>query len=114
MPTDPYDDKITDPSCRAMRDRSGRVDDDRPLVAFLYQIGRDLGTGAVEPMLDKVDLTTGPFMFTNGWLARWAQDTADRLEGELGDFGVASIEDPDRLRLFEDLRAGHQIPEETL
>ena len=39
--------------------------------------------GIIEGMLTRSVGDPGdedrPFMFTNGWLARWAQDTADRL-----------------------------------
>lgn len=85
---DPYADKITDPGNLRMRSESGRVDDFRPLVAFLYELARDLvPTGKLEDRIDRLAVHAqadesgerGPFMFTNGWLARWAQDVADRL-----------------------------------
>ena len=83
MTTDPdtYNDTITDPDCRRMRAASGRVDDDRPLVAFLYELARDhLPNGAIEGFLDRIATRPNrPFQFTNGWLAEWAQDAADRL-----------------------------------
>lgn len=91
---DTYEDKITDPRCLRMRAASGRVDDFRPLVAFLYELARDhVTTGTLEGFLDRVATISapdekgeqGPAQFTNGWLARWAQDAADRLLVE--DFG---------------------------
>ena len=86
---DPYTEQITDRSCLRMREMSGRVDDRRPLVTFLYQLARDhLAIGIVEEIMKSVerasvpneDSESGPTMFTNGWLARWAQDVADRFE----------------------------------
>lgn len=87
MTADPYEDQITDAGNLRMRAASGRVDDFRPLVAFLYEVARDhLTTGVLEERIDRiaeharpVDGERGPFRFTNGWLARWAQDAADRL-----------------------------------
>lgn len=32
-----------------------------------------------EGKLDRLAKAEEPFAFTNGWLARWAQDAADRL-----------------------------------
>lgn len=77
-----YEDKVTDPSNRRMRKASGEVDDDRPLVAFLYKLARDhVTTGVLEGFIDQ--LKPQPTQFTNGWLAGWAKDAADRLTGEL-------------------------------
>ena len=62
-----------------MRKASGEVNDDRPLVAFLYELVRDdVTTGVLEERVDRI-ADGGPFQFTNGWLARWAQDAAERL-----------------------------------
>lgn len=78
MIADKYDDMVTDPANTRMRAASGRVNDDRPLVAFLYELARDhLPVGAIEGMMH--DWTPEGCMFTNGWLAAWAQDAADRL-----------------------------------
>lgn len=78
---DTYDDAETDEMSRAMRARTGRVDDDRPLVAFLYLLARDhLPTGVIEEAAaGRIDKSRGRTQFTNGHLARWAQDLARRL-----------------------------------
>lgn len=71
-----------------MRERSGAVDDDRLLVVFLYVLARGhLTTGAIEGImqdLEKADPGT-THQFTNGWLAQWARDLAERLVGQEGD-----------------------------
>lgn len=77
---DPYEDGVTSEECRRMRHASGRVDDDRPLVAFLYHLARDeIPCGDIEMQIDQAVKVRGTARFTNGWLARWAQDAADRL-----------------------------------
>lgn len=78
---DPYYDAIEDPDNRRMRTASGAVDDARPLVALLYELARDdLPVGVFEDKIDRLVNRQGlEFQFTNGWLARWAQDAADRL-----------------------------------
>lgn len=67
---------------------SGKVKDTRPLVAFLYDLVRDrLPLGTVETMVREqfepqnpyVDKEPDSYQFTNGWLAKYAQDVADRL-----------------------------------
>ncbi len=69
---------------------SGKVGDRRPLVGFLYDLLRDhVQPGTVEGMVrrqfephnpfdDKID----SYSFTNGWLAKYAQDIAARLTKE--------------------------------
>ena len=85
---DPYEAKISDPACLRMRRRTGRVDDVRPLVSFFYELARDyLPVGVIEEAAQHAiggEAERGPFMFTNGWLARWAQDLADRFDGAQG------------------------------
>lgn len=81
---DPYERDVADEDNRRMRAASGRVDDRRPLVAFLYELARDLvPTGSLEGKIDRIAAgsdAAGPYRFTNGWLAQWAQDAAGRLE----------------------------------
>ena len=82
---DPYAEAVTNPANLRMREASGRVNDTRRLVAFLYELARDeVPMGALEDAINRVtelppEKVPGPYLFTNGWLARWAQDTADRL-----------------------------------
>lgn len=83
---DPYEDTIEDPGCRRMRAASGRVNDDRPLVIFLYLLARDhLAVGVVEDILMKsteIPESRDTTYFTNGWLASWAQDAAKRMHAD--------------------------------
>lgn len=63
--------------------RSGNVHDPRPLVAFLYYLARDqMPVGDIETILIRLrelERDFGEYGFTNGWIARWAQDAAERL-----------------------------------
>lgn len=63
---------------KRMREASGCVDDASPLVRFLYLLMRDeVALGVVEDLAIKA---TGQMaQFTNGWLAKYAQDVATRL-----------------------------------
>jgi hypothetical protein len=62
----------------ALRERSGQVRSDDPLVSFLYQLMRDhLASGVVEGLMG--DAEKQPILFTNGWLANYAKDIAERL-----------------------------------
>jgi len=70
-----------------LRERTGSVNDGRPLVVFLYMLLRDhVLPGDIEKMMrglsDAEARGIHAFEFTNGHLARYAQDLADRLEGE--------------------------------
>ena len=73
--------------CLRMRAASGRIDSRRKLVSFLYILARDhMTVGAIESLwINHVEPDRGKSMFTNGWLAQWADDLADRLEGETDD-----------------------------
>jgi hypothetical protein len=66
-----------------MRKESGWVNDTRPLVAFLYTLLRDAITpGKVEEIIEGSDfegIGRDGCQFTNGWLARYAQNVAERL-----------------------------------
>lgn len=76
---DPYEDVIQDEANLEMRAASGRIDDDRPLVAFLYCLVRDhIPSGQLDQLIDDVQ-RADVHQFTNGWLAEWAKYTADRL-----------------------------------
>lgn len=65
-----------------MRQASGEVSDSRRLVKFLYLLARDHMTiGQIESLLDESCFGHGgSVVYTNGWLAEWAKDAADRLE----------------------------------
>lgn len=65
-----------------MREASGTVVDEDPLVSFLYELMRDhLPVGTVEALVRNCppDQKT---VFTNGWLAQIARDQAERLRGK--------------------------------
>lgn len=62
--------------------RSGHVESNSALVAFLYDLMRDhLPAGVVEKLVrDQTDDDIAlPYVFTNGHLARYAEDLAARL-----------------------------------
>lgn len=75
--------KLTSPTPETvrMREASGRVVDGEPLTGFFYLLARDhLAVGVIETVLDQAALNPGESRaFTNGWLARWAQDAAARM-----------------------------------
>lgn len=70
-----------------MRKKSGYVNDKRLLVGFLYLLMRDRVTpGMIESIVleisnahDHKTAKIEKFEFTNGWLAKYCQDVADRL-----------------------------------
>lgn len=65
-----------------MRRMSGAVDDDRPLVALLFVLMRDHVTpGLMEEVFERHVAVAGgrTQQYSNGWLARHAQDLARRL-----------------------------------
>lgn len=64
-----------------IRDRSGKVSDARPLVRFLYDLFRDhIPTGVAEKLVvDSTDDDITVTHYSNGWLAAYCQDLADRL-----------------------------------
>lgn len=69
----------TDEEIERLRRASGEVNDDRPLVTFVYLLLRDgLPAGDVEALVLRA-ARGGPRVFTNGWLATYAQDIVDRL-----------------------------------
>lgn len=66
----------------AMRVRSGSVDSEGALIAFLYTLLRDDVTpGRIEEIMVDVQ-SVGITEFSNGWLARYAEDIAARLVGK--------------------------------
>ena len=62
-----------------LRERSGEVNIDSKLVSFLYTLLRDhLAAGVVEEMVR--DTSECDCQYTNGWLALYANDLANRLK----------------------------------
>jgi hypothetical protein len=62
-----------------LRQRSGEVDSDDPLVSFLYGLMRDhLPATTVESLVVASPGYTTT-LYTNGWLALYAKDLAARL-----------------------------------
>ncbi len=68
-----------------LRMASGSVTDHRPLTAFLYELMRDhLPPGVVEGLVRRNEDIgpDNPALFTNGFLANYAQHLTERLEGD--------------------------------
>lgn len=64
---------------KAMRERSGNVNIDSYLVSFLYELMRDhLTPGLVEEILQN-SIKESNVVYSNGWLAKYAEDVASRL-----------------------------------
>ena len=66
-----------------MRKRSGSVDSSDPLVGFIYILARDhLTPGVIERIMEnQVEPSRGQdVQFTNGYLARYSEDVAERLK----------------------------------
>ena len=72
-----------------LRDRSGEVDTEDPLVVFLYHLLRDhLPAGDVEGIMQKhvfplpvrEDEGFPRCRFSNGFIAKYAKDVAQRLQ----------------------------------
>ena len=62
-----------------MRIESGEVDSYDKLVCFLYLLMRDVATpGRIADLLLNME-NKGPYQFTNGWLARYAENIANQL-----------------------------------
>lgn len=61
-----------------LREASGSVDINSRLISFLYQLMRDhVPPGTVEAIA--LDCNYQEVKYTNGWLARYAEDIAKRL-----------------------------------
>lgn len=67
-----------------LRARSGTVQIESKLVSFLYDLMRDhLPAGVVEKLVQ--DSQEPNVTYTNGWLANYAKDLAERLQNETKD-----------------------------
>lgn len=63
-----------------MRERSDCVTINSKLVSFLYELMRDhLPAGEIEKIVQASQEQTYT-LYTNGWLARYAEDVANRLK----------------------------------
>ena len=84
------------------RDASGGVLDSSALVAFLYLLARDhITIGELEGAVRDAEKTVGlECLYSNGWLAQYAQHLAERLTPE----DVEYQPDPDQVEkiLVED------------
>lgn len=79
---DPYEIGVTDERNLALRRSSGRINDKRATVSFLYELMRDhLPAGTVEELVRRNEMVSesNEAQFTNGHLAQYAQHLADRL-----------------------------------
>ena len=72
---------LVNDNTKALRERSGIVRINSKLVSFLYELMRDhLPPGKIEELIrasQEPDVT-----YTNGWLAKYAQDLANRLKDQ--------------------------------
>lgn len=76
--------KVKEEDRQKMRNLSGRVESDDPLVSFLYVLMRDyLTPGEIEGIMEgQITPSLGATIFTNGWLAQYAKHVACRLNSK--------------------------------
>lgn len=75
---------------KLLRIRSGEVNIHSKLTSFLYDLIRDhLPAGTVESLVREAQ--EPDVQYTNGWLAKYAEDLALRLETKMDD--MAAFED---------------------
>jgi hypothetical protein len=75
--------KTNEEHTKELRERSGHVVINSYLVSFLYQLMRDHLTVADVEMLVRESEEESVVTYTNGWLAKYAEDLANRLTKEL-------------------------------
>lgn len=63
-----------------LRERSGGVNSDSKLVALLYILMRDHITPGVMEKVVRVHVSEASTLYTNGFLANYAKDLAERLK----------------------------------
>lgn len=65
----------------AMRQRSGEFKSDDPLVSFFYSLLiSHLQPGEIEALILDLERHQGKtILFTNGWIAQYAEDLAKRI-----------------------------------
>ena len=66
----------------SMRERSGSVEINSKLVSFLYELLRDHLPAATVEELVRASEDEPNIVYTNGWLAQYAQDLANRLKDQ--------------------------------
>ena len=66
----------------SMRERSGTVQITSKLVSFLYELLRDYLPAATVEELVRASEDTPNIVYTNGWLAQYAEDLANRLKDQ--------------------------------
>ena len=65
-----------------LREQSGHVTIDSHLVSFLYELIRDhLPAGVVEKIVQESEYNSN-IIYTNGWLAKYAENLANRLSNK--------------------------------
>jgi hypothetical protein len=66
---------------KELSEASGDIKDKSKLVCFIYLLGRDhLPLGEIEGILTSMEKAGGDgYLYTNGWLAQYAQDIAKNL-----------------------------------
>jgi len=74
--------QVREDQVKQMRNRSGRVKSTSPVVALLYELCRDhLPVGILSEKINALEAAgTAEYHFTNGWLANFVRDCADRLQ----------------------------------
>ena len=76
-----YEEKFFQEEMKRMRERTGNVADSSKLVSFFYELLRDhLPVGEVERLvLNVTNPKASSCVYTNGYLAKYAQDIVQRL-----------------------------------
>lgn len=71
---------------KELRRASGKVSYKDPLTSFLYVLMRDeLPVGKVEILVREIESEKGmKAVYTNGWLAKYAHNLANKLRGSVG------------------------------
>lgn len=69
---------------KIMKKASGEINDSSDLVCFIYLLGRDyLPLGTIEEIMNNnLKKKEALQFFTNGWLAQYAKNVAERLSKE--------------------------------
>lgn len=79
--------EFTASKTKQLRRDSGSISSKDPLVSFLYSLMRDhLATGEVEKLvLECEEYADQEILYTNGWLAQYATNLANRLRAAFGE-----------------------------